>query len=289
MNILPDVLQRLPLHAIFVPVGTRSSSPCSARTGLTHTPTKSPTGAYVHYYQFNIGDYASHTRHLSLLEDLAYRKLLDQYYLQEQPLNACSTSVARLIGMREYQAEVDSVLKDFFTLTDDGWIQSRADREISAYRAKIEQASKAGKASAIKRAFNAGSTDVQPNSKHKPITINQEEHIKPLSDKSDCPNCPAELIVEAYHETLPTLRRVVVLSEKRKALVRQRWRECFSDGDFKDQETGIDAFRQYFGMVARSDFLCGRVKASRPFQADFEWLMNSSNFIKVIEGKYNGN
>jgi len=36
----------------------------------------------MHYYQFNIGDYASHTRHLSDLEDLAYRRLLDAYYLQ---------------------------------------------------------------------------------------------------------------------------------------------------------------------------------------------------------------
>ncbi|NDH69342.1 MAG: DUF1376 domain-containing protein, partial [Gammaproteobacteria bacterium] len=33
----------------------------------------------MHYYQFHIGDYKSHTHHLSLLEDLAYRRLLDFY------------------------------------------------------------------------------------------------------------------------------------------------------------------------------------------------------------------
>ena len=39
----------------------------------------------MHYYSFNIGDYASHTRHLTAIEDLAYRRLLDLYYLHEQP------------------------------------------------------------------------------------------------------------------------------------------------------------------------------------------------------------
>ena len=39
----------------------------------------------MHFYSFNIGDYASHTRHLTPMEDLAYRRLLDIYYLHEQP------------------------------------------------------------------------------------------------------------------------------------------------------------------------------------------------------------
>jgi len=110
--------------------------------------------------------------------------------------------------------------------------------------------------------------------------------IKPL--ERGCPNCPTEKIVEAYHQALPTLRKVLVMSDKRKALVRQRWRECFEDGDFADQEGGVDAFTEYFTMVSKSDFLCGRVNSNRPFEADFEWLMISSNFIKVIEGKYHG-
>ena len=55
----------------------------------------------MHYYQFNIGDYASHTRHLDLLEDLAYRRILDLYYLHERPLNGDATLVAKQIGMRD--------------------------------------------------------------------------------------------------------------------------------------------------------------------------------------------
>ena len=124
----------------------------------------------MHYYQFNIGDYASHTRHLNPIEDIAYRRLLDAYYLQERPLNAGIAAVARQINMREYEAEVKLVLEEFFLLTDDGWVNQRADKEIKHYKAKVEQASRAGKASAERRS-NARSTDVQPTNNQEPITI----------------------------------------------------------------------------------------------------------------------
>ena len=136
----------------------------------------------MHYYQFNIGDYASHTRHLTLLEDLAYRRLLDLYYLHEQPLNPSSTIVARLINMRDNEREIELVLNEFFELVDGvGWVNQRADEEISAYRNRREAASRAGKASAERR-MNERSTPVQLNKKHKPVTINQEPKNKSLGE-----------------------------------------------------------------------------------------------------------
>jgi uncharacterized protein YdaU (DUF1376 family) len=126
----------------------------------------------MHYYQFNIGDYASHTRHLDPMEDLAYRRLLDLYYLHERPLNVDATSVAKQIGLRDEAATVRDVLNEFFELTDEGYRSSRADREIAHFHAKIEQASRAGKASAERRS-NGRSTDVQPTNNQEPITKNQ--------------------------------------------------------------------------------------------------------------------
>jgi len=128
----------------------------------------------MNYYSFHIGDYASHTRHLSLIEDLAYRRLLDAYYLVERPLNASITSVARQLNMRKYEKEIKQVLEEFFQLTNIGWVNQRADREIRHYRSKIEQTSNAGKASA-QRKLNARSTDVQLTKNQEPRTKNQEE------------------------------------------------------------------------------------------------------------------
>jgi len=128
----------------------------------------------MHYYQFNIGDYKSHTSGLSPIEDIAYRRLLDLYYLNERPFNGCSTDVARDIGMREYTDEVEYILNKFFPLDGDQWVNKRAEEEIRIYRMKKKTASKAGKASgkarrskANERVFNS----VEPTNNHKPITI----------------------------------------------------------------------------------------------------------------------
>jgi uncharacterized protein YdaU (DUF1376 family) len=138
----------------------------------------------MHYYQFNIGDYGSHTKHLDHIEDLAYRRLLDIYYLHERPLNTGLASVARQINMREYEDKIKIVLEEFFELTPDGWVNARADREIKHFKSKIEQASRAGKASAERR-FNARSTDVQPNNKQETINNNQDK--KTVATKVACP------------------------------------------------------------------------------------------------------
>ena len=126
----------------------------------------------VNYFAFHVGDYAAHTRHLSLLEDLAYRRLLDAYYLSERPLNGSPADVARLIGMREHADEVEFVLKSFFFESEDGFRNKRADQEIEAFSAKRQQQSRAGKASAERR-LSERSTSVQ-RTFNQPITKNQE-------------------------------------------------------------------------------------------------------------------
>jgi uncharacterized protein YdaU (DUF1376 family) len=133
----------------------------------------------MNYYQFHIGDYASHTRNLSHMEDLAYRRLLDEYYLHEKPLLCGVEAIARQIGMREYATEVKFVLECFFNLTDEGWINPRADAEITKYR----EYAIAGKRGAEKRWGKA--PDSLPNegpmltNNHKPITNKKNIYAPP--------------------------------------------------------------------------------------------------------------
>lgn len=156
----------------------------------------------VHYYQFNIGDYASHTSRLSIWEDCAYRRLLDLYYLKEQPLNGCSTDVARDIGMLDSLGDVEYILNKFFTEKNGEWHNKRCDREIKAYKNKQQSARKAGVASGIarkkkgtdaQRPLNTKATDVEPNIKHKPLTTNH----KP-KDQTRC--FPESLNLDSWNE-----------------------------------------------------------------------------------------
>ena len=154
----------------------------------------------MHYYQFNIGDYASHTSRLSPMEDLAYRRLLDLYYLNEHPLNGCSTDVAREIGLVEHVTAVEYVLSKFFTFENDCYKQKRIDIEIKKYKSNHKNKKKAGIASAkarqakaknevtdVEQVLNTSSTDEQQNINQEPLTKNQKPVIKdPLSCKPDC-------------------------------------------------------------------------------------------------------
>lgn len=100
----------------------------------------------MYFYSFNIGDYASHTRHLSLLEDLAYRRLLDLAYSTESPLPADIHAISRLINMREHKQEIEDVLKEFFVLVDEGWINNRVLKEMEATGARSDKAKIAAQA-----------------------------------------------------------------------------------------------------------------------------------------------
>jgi uncharacterized protein YdaU (DUF1376 family) len=124
----------------------------------------------MNFYPFHIGDYLSHTNHLSNEEDLAYRRMIDIYYQSEQPFNDRSTLARRIRTSVEI---VDVILHEFFVLEDDGcWHNKRVDEEIAKYHGKLDQASRAGKASAEAR-LNKRSTTVQPTKNQEPITKNQ--------------------------------------------------------------------------------------------------------------------
>lgn len=134
------------------------------------------------HFPHHIGDYKSHTGHLTFVEDAAYRRLLDLYYQTERPLPADLAAVQRLVGARvdEEKAATEVVLREFFVLADDGWHQARADREITAYQARVETARANGTKSGGRPVIRPIPTDNQVglprDTEHKPsvqLTINQ--------------------------------------------------------------------------------------------------------------------
>jgi uncharacterized protein YdaU (DUF1376 family) len=95
------------------------------------------------WYKFHLGDYITHTTHLSDAEDLAYRRLLDLYYISEKqiPLNAELVS-------RKIRIDLDiteSVLGEFFERTETGYFNHRCDAEIAKYQAQCNTNREVGK------------------------------------------------------------------------------------------------------------------------------------------------
>lgn len=101
----------------------------------------------MNYYEHHIGDYDADTAHLSWVEDMAYTRLLRLYYRKELPIPCDLAEACRLVRAqtRDQRAAVSSVLKEFFSLQEDGWHQKRCDADVDRYQKKVEHNREAGK------------------------------------------------------------------------------------------------------------------------------------------------
>ena len=101
----------------------------------------------MNYYPHHIGDYITATAHLTMVEDGAYRRLLDLYYSTEKALPSDRKALYRLSRARtkEEQSAIDIVLEEFFLDTEEGWFHSRCDEEIEKARVLAERARANGK------------------------------------------------------------------------------------------------------------------------------------------------
>lgn len=108
-----------------------------------------------------------------------------------------------------------------------------------------------------------------------------DEDVNSDGEKS---KCPILKIIDLYHEVLPELRRVEVVSERRKSMIRARWTQNKS-------MQSLEKWKELFAWIRDSDFLMGRVDpkpGQGQFSADLEFIMTPSKFEKIVEGKYHG-
>lgn len=134
----------------------------------------------MNYYPHHIGDYCRSTSHLRLQEHGVYRLLLDIYYLTEQPLPSDIAVICRKLSARtrDEKKTVDTILNEFFELTEAGWIQQRCDREIKTYQSKAEVArengKRGGRPKATKPVTSGFSRETEEKANQTPDTINQQ-------------------------------------------------------------------------------------------------------------------
>jgi len=95
----------------------------------------------MHFYDFNIGDYAKKTSHLTNGEDLAYRRALDVYYDTEQPFDLSGGLATLSRRLRVDEKDLKNVIDEFFP---DGR-NKHADEKIAAYYAFLERQKANGK------------------------------------------------------------------------------------------------------------------------------------------------
>ena len=80
-------------------------------------------------------------------------------------------------------------------------------------------------------------------------------------------------IKKLYNNTCKSLTPIKKISKTRKTLI-----------DARLQDYTIDDFKKVFELAEKSDFLSGR--NGKWTNCNFDWLIKSNNFLKVIEGTY---
>jgi len=260
----------------------------------------------MHYYQHHIGDFIKDTSFLTNEEVGIYLKLLWIYYDTESPLPNSMFELSMKVNAREKQEALKGILEMFFNLSEDGWHHTRCDKEIAFFHQQIDTASRAGKASAAKRAmnktltsvepeFNERSTSVQPTNNQEPITINHEPVIKegkPSLSGTAFPPCPHMEILKLWSKNLPHLTQHRSWEGNRQANMRQRWIQAgkpsaYSPEGYKTTEEGLKWWDSFFGYIANDTSLAnGFETKGRTWRPDLEWVVNATNFQKIIDGKY---
>ena len=155
------------------------------------------------WYKFHLGDYITHTMHLSDAEDLAYRRLLDLYYMSERPIPLDTESVSRRIRLDLDITE--SVLNEFFERTEEGYRNHRCDIEIGKYQHQVATNTLLGK-----RGGRPKKTESEPN-QNRNETLTEEEKEKTISSQATR--------FEDFWSVWPTSKRKVG-----KAAVQAKWK-----------------------------------------------------------------
>lgn len=151
----------------------------------------------MHYYTFHPKDYMSKTKFLEPMEDLAYRRMLDYQYLNESPLPTDVDEIAFLIDMRTHSDSIAIVLRYFFDITDDGYINDRAEQEIAKYQEKSEKARKSANARWNKKQPKAskgkGLSEYDANALQAQSEGNANQQQETINDKQETINDKQDL------------------------------------------------------------------------------------------------
>ena len=132
-----------------------------------------------------VADYLADTWHLSPAEHGAYLLLIMNYWQRGKPLPSDDAKLARLLRMSAKEwSSVKCEVSQFFRDDGDTWHHARIEDELERCRTKAEQASRAGRASALQRESER-STVVERTLNASSNPVEQPDENKPDENKPD--------------------------------------------------------------------------------------------------------
>jgi len=206
--------------------------------------------------------------------------------LRDQPLYRYPVKMIPILAKRYYTSgeKMMAVVRNYELFEIDHsqlFFSPSLERRMQSLDNKREYARLAGLASAEKRKqlaqSNDRSTTVQrPLNDSSTIIVQYStlhNNIKEENNTKESDRQNFETIKNTYQSHCSNMPAIAVLSNTRKTLIKARVKE-------HGLNTVIDVIKQ----AGKSSFLCG--DNDKGWKANFDWLLNAKNFIKILEGNY---
>ncbi len=118
--------------------------------------------------------------------------------------------------------------------------------------------------SRVKEWFNQTVNQMVNNLEDEDAIVNKDKEVTKEDIKE---------IVSLFHKNCKDLPRIQIVSDARKDAIKARHREH-----------GFLKIHEVIKKTGESDFLCSRNE--KKFKANFDWILNPNNFLKILEGNY---
>jgi uncharacterized protein YdaU (DUF1376 family) len=246
-----------------------------------------------------VADYLSATSRLTTEQHGAYLLLLMDYWKNGPPPDNDGVLAQITKLSPDGWSNARTMLQGYFQQQSGQWLHSRVEQELAKANHNKEVNSRRGKAGADAR---YGKKDAQtmleaslthstsPSPSPSPLSSIQEG--KPSLSPAKLMACPQEEILKLWAKHLPHLAQPRSWEGTRRANTKQRWNQAsrpsqYSPDGYQTESAGIKWWDSFFSYIARDTSLAnGFETAGRTWRPDLEWVMNATNFQKIIDGKY---
>lgn len=97
----------------------------------------------MNYYKFNFAEYRRMTKDLPDAEDLAFRRMIDLYYLGEAPLPLDHAALEKAVGL-DWDC-IEPVLRDYFHPTPEGYVNYRFQEDVDRRKKRTDDLRQQGR------------------------------------------------------------------------------------------------------------------------------------------------
>ena len=203
---------------------------------------------------------------LTWQSELVYSRIINRIYNTTNKLYDEDNTWEILIHKIEKYADISKIKEELLRkekiyIADNKIKNEKCDKYLKETAEFQENASERGKKGAEGRWKDKNaSSNAQAMANHKPQTTNH----KPLNYKT---------IMEAWNRIVPT-SHIQQMNDTRKKLFQSRFKPYFKES--------YEEWNNFLIRISKINFLWG--SNDRQWKADFNWVLNENNLLKILEG-----